>query len=168
MEIRTITPADDRMALSRVYEESWKHAYKGMIPQSYLDSIPKGRWAKNADDPRWHTLLCVDNGEIVGTSSFCRSRFEAYPDWGEIVSIYLLPGHIGKGCGKALMSAAITELRTLGYADIFLWVLEENTRARRFYEHFGFEQTDAFLLDTIGGKELREIRYVYKKVDAPF
>lgn len=156
------------MALSRVYEESWKYAYKGMIPQSYLDSIPKGRWAKNVDDPRWHTLLCVDDGEIVGTSSFCRSRFEAYPDWGEIVSIYLLPGHIGKGCGKALISAAITELRKLGYANIFLWVLEENARARRFYEHFVFEQTDAFLKDTIGGKELREIQYVYKRQMHPF
>lgn len=43
MEIRTINNADDRNAISQIYEESWKYAYKGIIPQSYLNSIPKGR-----------------------------------------------------------------------------------------------------------------------------
>lgn len=32
MEIRYITSTDDRMAISKVYEESWKCAYKGIIP----------------------------------------------------------------------------------------------------------------------------------------
>lgn len=44
MEIRFIAPTDDRSEISRVYEESWKFAYKGIVPQSYLDSIPEGRW----------------------------------------------------------------------------------------------------------------------------
>jgi len=42
MEIRKLSPEDDRNALSRVYEKSWKHAYSGIIPQDYLDSIPQG------------------------------------------------------------------------------------------------------------------------------
>ena len=45
MEIREILPSDDRRELSRIYEESWKSAYRGIIPQAYLDSIPEGRWA---------------------------------------------------------------------------------------------------------------------------
>ena len=40
MEIREILPSDDRRELSRIYEESWKSAYRGIIPQAYLDSIP--------------------------------------------------------------------------------------------------------------------------------
>lgn len=44
MEIRFITPVDSRQEISRVYEESWKFAYKGIIPQDYLDGIPKGQW----------------------------------------------------------------------------------------------------------------------------
>ena len=43
MEIRYITPTDDIMAISRIYEESWKYTYKGLIPQDYLESIPEGR-----------------------------------------------------------------------------------------------------------------------------
>lgn len=49
MEIRYIVPADDRMAISNIYEESWKCAYKGIISQDYLNSIPKGRWSSSAE-----------------------------------------------------------------------------------------------------------------------
>ena len=161
MEIRYITPSDDRLAVSRVYEESWKHAYRGIIPQDYLDSIPEGRWAANIDCPGWKTLVCVDSGQIVGASSFCSSRLAEFAGWGEIVSLYLLPAHMGKGYGKALLEAAVRELNRMGYASLFLWVLEENQRARRFYERAGFAPSGGYLDDTIGGRDLREVRYVY-------
>ncbi|MEW4414551.1 GNAT family N-acetyltransferase [Clostridium sp. AN503] len=162
MEIRYMISADDRMEISKIYEESWKYAYKGIIPQDNLDSIPKGRWSTNLDNPNWKTLICIDDGKIVGTSSFCKSRFKQFPDWGEIISIYLLPNYMGKGYGKTLMKSTLSELKRLGYKNIFLWVLEENIRARHFYEQFGFSPTNDFINDNIGGKELREIRYVYK------
>ncbi len=95
MDIRYISAQDGRMAISKVYEESWKFAYKDIIPQAYLDSIPEGRWASNLDRQGWNTLLCVDNGRIVGNSSFCQSRIEQFRGWGEVVSIYLLPSYIG-------------------------------------------------------------------------
>lgn len=162
MEIRYIIPTDDRMEISRIYEESWKCAYKGIIPQDYLDSISNGRWSSTLDNPNWKTLICIANGRIVGTSSFCKSRFEQFHDWGEVISIYLLPNYMGKGYGKTLMKSTISELKIQGYENIFLWVLEENSRARHFYEQFGFSPTDDFLDDNIGGKELREVRYIYK------
>lgn len=160
MEIRHLLPGDSRTAVSRVYEKSWKYAYRGIIPQDYLDSIPEGRWAANLDRPGRHTLLCVDGGEIVGTSSFCRSRWEQYDGCGEVVSIYLLPDHMGKGLGILLMERTVLELRKLGYKNIFLWVLAENTRARAFYERFGFRRTEDLQTGSIGGRDLREIRYV--------
>jgi len=166
VEIRYLTPSDDRSAISRVYEESWKWAYRGIIPRDYLNSIPKGRWATGLDKPGGETLVCVDDGRIVGTSSFCKSRFEQFPGWGEIISIYLLPEYTGRGCGRALLESAVSELKKQGYEDIFLWVLEENVRARRFYERFGFAATDDFLNDRIGGRDLREIRYIYKTLQS--
>ena len=57
------------------------------------------------------------------------------------------------------MNRTVWELFQLGYPNIFLWVLEENTRARAFYERFGFRQTDDVLTDSIGNRNLREIRY---------
>ncbi|MDD4074729.1 MAG: GNAT family N-acetyltransferase [Eubacteriales bacterium] len=162
MVIRWITPADDRLEISRIYEQSWKYAYAGVIPQAYLDSIPEGRWAEHLDDANRHTLLCFDDGKMIGTSSFSASRFAQFAGWGEIISVYLLPDAMRKGYGTALLKAAIDELKKRGYRDVFLWVLEENLRARSFYEKLGFSPTGDYLDDTIGGKDLREIRYILK------
>ncbi len=160
MEIRHITDNDDRYAISRIYEESWKYAYKDIIPKSYLDSIPKGRWADAIEKPGMHSLIMLKGDEIIGTSSYCKSRLSDMEGCGEIVSIYLLPEYIGIGCGRELFKATIDELKKLGFNDIFLWVLEENHRARQFYEKTGFTLSGKYLEDNIGGKDLIEVQYV--------
>ena len=162
MEIRYLTSSDNRSAVSRIYEESWKTAYRGIIPQDYLDAIPEGRWVKNLDIPGCYTMVCVEDGTYIGTSSFSKSRFEQYPDSGEVISIYLLPSYWKKGYGRNLLRAVLEELKKQGFQDAFLWVLEENSNARQFYENFGFQCTDDYLEDTIGGKPVREVRYVYQ------
>lgn len=161
MEIRLMNEYDNRYAISHIYEASWKSAYKGIIPQAYLDSIPEGHWVQALDNPSWHTLIMLHGDIIIGTSSYCTSRFEDMNGWGDIILVYLLPNYFGKGYGKQLLQAAIDGLTQMGYTDIFLWVLEDNTQARHFYECFGFEASSAYLDDDIGGKKLREIRYVY-------
>ena len=162
MEIRYAASMDNPLEISKVYEESWKYAYRGIIPRDYLDSIPAGRWASGIKEPNRKTLVCVEDGRIVGTSSFCGSRFERFSGWGEVISLYLLPEYMGKGYGNRLLETAVTELRKQGYANVFLWVLEENDRARRFYERFGFSPTGDFLETEIGGKALREVRYIFQ------
>ncbi|MDE6602079.1 MAG: GNAT family N-acetyltransferase [Lachnospiraceae bacterium] len=156
MEIRYIEPTDNRIAISEIYEESWKYVYNGIIPQGYLNSIPKGQWVSNLDNPSRKTLIFIDDDSLIGTSSFGKSRFEKFSDWGEIISIYLLPDYFGKGYGKLLLQTAISELEKIGYKNIFLRVLMDNIRARNFYERFGFSRTDDYLDDNIGGKELQE------------
>ena len=59
MEIRYINDKDDRIAISDIYEESWKHTYKGIIPQEYLENIPKGRWSNKIDTPGWNTIVLI-------------------------------------------------------------------------------------------------------------
>ena len=99
---------------------------------------------------------------MVGTSSFCLSRFPQFEDCGEIISLYLLPEYMGKGYGKELLKTAISELSAQGFQEIFLWVLEENNRARHFYERYGFLKAADVIEEKIGGKNVREIRYVRK------
>ena len=49
MGIRELRGADGRLAVSRICEESWRYAYRGIVPQSYLDGIPAGLWAAGLD-----------------------------------------------------------------------------------------------------------------------
>ena len=106
-------------------------------------------------------LVVTENGRIIGTAAICRSRWEKFSVYGEIVSIYLLPEYMGKGYGNRLLKRCIEELSKLGFDRILLWVLEENIRARKFYEKNGFACSEEYLNDNIGGKELREVMYLY-------
>lgn len=161
MEIRYINSNDDLLEISNIYESSWKFAYKDIIPQDYLDCIPKGRWANSITKEGMNNLVLIENGIIIGTASFCKSRWEQYNDYGEIVSLYFLPDYVGKGYGSTLLKKSVEELKFLGYNKLLLWVLEDNLRARRFYEKNGFVCTYEYINDKIGGKELREVMYTY-------
>ncbi len=63
------------------------------------------------------------------------------------------------GVGSELIQWGINELRKRNYTEITLWVLEENIRARRFYEKIGFYH-DGTVKEINIGKELKEYRYV--------
>ena len=58
----------------------------------------------------------------------------------EIVRIYSIKEMIGKGVGKALMSACLEEARARGCDVIWLDVWEKNPRAIAFYQKWGFEK----------------------------
>lgn len=159
INIRKILPSDDRLEISNIYEQAWKKAYKGIVPQDFLDSLEKGSWASKVDRPGWNTLVVELDGKLIGTSSYSKSRFEEYSDAGEIISIYFLPEYMRKGYGKQLLAAAVDGLASMGYNEVFLWVLEENKNARKFYESQGFVRADGSVETAPGGKTLKEIRY---------
>lgn len=160
MEIRYITENDDPYEISEIYEKSWKYAYKDIIPQDYLDGIPSGRWADNINKAGLKNLVITEYGKIIGTASVCKSRWEKYSGHGEIVSIYFLPEHMGKGYGSLLLGKCIEELKKNGYNKILLWVLEDNRRARKFYEKNGFVCSGEFMNSDIGGKNIKEVMYL--------
>ena len=114
MEIRYITPLDNPLEISEIYEKSWKYAYRNIIPKDYLDSIPSGRWANSINKDGMNSLVVTENNRFIGTASFCKSRWEQYSEYGEIVSIYHLPEYMGKGYGKPLFKACVDELKKAG------------------------------------------------------
>ena len=160
MEIRKVAQADDFNAISRIYALSWKTAYKGIVPQEYLDELPENRWANVLRNSPCDAFVIIENGEYIGTSSICAARDEKMSGWGEIVSIYLLPEYFGKGYGKPLLENSVASLISKGYDEIYLWAFEENKRARKFYEKNGFSPLDRQLIN-INGTDLPEVRYIY-------
>ncbi len=161
MEIRFFDQNDSLLEISNIYESSWKYAYQNIIPQDYLDRIPTGRWAESITKAGMRNLVIIESGRMIGTASICPSRWEQYPEYGEIVSIYFLPEYMEKGYGAYLLKRCVAELQKLGFEKILLWVLEDNIRARKFYEKHGLVCADVYRNDQIGGKELREVMYVY-------
>lgn len=56
----------------------------------------------------------------------------------EIVALHSVPESWGCGVGKAIMDKAIEDIFNDCYKKAYLWVFEQNKRARRFYEKHGF------------------------------
>lgn len=161
LEIRRISENDDIDEVSRIYALSWKKAYRGIIPDDYLDAISERRWSSRLITKANRLLLAVMDGKIVGVSSFEAARDEAMKNWGEIISLYLLPTYYRKGIGSELFNAVVNELVNEGYSQIYLWVLEKNIAARSFYEKHGFTFNGDIIADNIGGRAVKEVRYIF-------
>ena len=123
-----------------------------MIPQEYLDTIPTGRWANSIGIAGMNDLILIEKEKIIGTASFCKSRWEKYSNYGEIVSIYFLPDYIGKGCGRLLLNKCMEELRQCGFSKVFLWVLEDYHWARKFYEKTDLSIREYLWMITLAAK----------------
>ena len=141
---------------------SWRSAYKGIVPDEVLDNLSEEEIAdkfKKEIEQKGYTFYCAEyEGKIIGHFNIRRSHDEDKPNAGEVHGIYLIEEFWGKGYGKKMMSCAIDSLKQMGYNEIILWVLEENNRARRFYEKCGFV-FDGTKKEEIIGKPLIEIRY---------
>lgn len=80
-----------------------------------------------------NNMLVYDDGIVKGVIN---RAFK--DDVVEICELYVEPFFKGKGVGKELIQQVISEAQTSKKNSIFLWVIEENWSARRFYENNGF------------------------------
>lgn len=158
--IRKLEPSDDFKSIGKIYVDSWKYAYKGIIFQEYLDNLSSEQWENSLDKDNRYTLIAELDGKMIATASYGKSRDDEYAGQGEIYSIYFLPEYIGKGYGKQLINVVIKQLYDLGYKKIFLWVLKDNFYARRFYEKVGFFCSGKSKEVQIGGQIVIEVQYV--------
>jgi GNAT superfamily N-acetyltransferase len=142
--IRSARPEDAR-PVAEVHVASWRHAYRGLLPDDYLERLSvddqEAMWLEAfADpDPASGAFVAEIDGRIAGFASFGPSRDEHVPErTGEVPAIYVDPAVLGTGVGRELFEAATIALRDAGFARATLWVLEANTLARRFYEKAGW------------------------------
>ena len=166
----TIRPATlaDAEALARLHVRSWQWAYRGQLPDEFLDRMPdsmerriEARRAQLADlPPDYRVWIAEQAGQMVGfaVTEPCRDA-DASPSIGEVSLIYLEQEAAGKGIGRQLFAHTVEDLRQRGYAQTILWVLETNSRARRFYEAAGWRADGAIKTEEWSGVTLREVRY---------
>jgi GNAT superfamily N-acetyltransferase len=154
----------DAKRIAEIHVETWRVAYRGLIPDDYLAGLDVHRraivWHSIIGAPDETVLVAVWAERIVGFCSYLRSRDSAAPpEIGEIAAIYVEPASWGKGIGRGLMEAAIDHAGNHGFATVTLWVLSTNERARRFYERAGFTPDGAEQEDKRLGFGIHEIRY---------
>jgi len=162
-ELRRATGAD-AAAVAAMHVRAWQAAYRGIIPDPFLDGLDAGSRASRYSfdrsgpgDPA--TWITVDGDDVVGMVCVSPSRDEDLPELGEVRALYVAPDRWRSGAGSALMAKAERLLTDAGFTEAFLWVLEDNARGRRFYEAAGWYADGRTKTAGIGGRELVEVRY---------
>ncbi len=155
---------EDADEIARVRAESWRAAYRGIVPDDYLDAIDVSEWAqrqrRNIESQSAGIVsLVADDGDlIVGWVALGPNWMTDLPYAGELCAIYLRPSHWRRGIGKHLMTAAAQSLIERGVNSMILRVLTENRPARRYCESLGDSLVSEHTY-TIGGVSLPEIAY---------
>lgn len=164
--IRTATP-EDAQGIAEAHVKTWQCAYKGQIPDSFLDSLSvESRaqvWKEILTTSQKGTFAYVAEfeGKIIGWCTTGTNRDEdAAEGAGELYGIYVDPEYIGKGVGSQLMERATRALKAEGYKKATLWVLDSNVKTRAFYEKNGWVVEGGVKDDPREGFVLHEVRYV--------
>ena len=155
---------EDAAGIARVRAESWRAAYRGIVPGEFLEAIDVAEWAERQrrnmeNEPAGLVaFVATIQGEVVGWAACGRNREKDTPYAGELFTVYLLPDHWRAGIGRLLMKAVAQSFIERGMDSMILWVLAENWPARRFYEGLGGQYVSERGIE-IGGACLRELSY---------
>ncbi|WP_327320957.1 GNAT family N-acetyltransferase [Streptomyces sp. NBC_01235] len=157
----------DIQRVSEIRVRGRQTAYRGLIPQSYLDALSvtedaerrRARFARSAADGV--NLVAEQGGKVVGWAAHGAYRDgEVRTGDAELYAIYVDTEHVGTGVGRTLLKESVRQAGVLGYPRMYLWVLKGNARARRFYEGAGFRADGAEEPFEVEGVAVPEVRYL--------
>ena len=124
--------ADEAEALLRVQREASLAGLRHIYPPDrypFPDDAIRARWREALESEQTSVVVAERDGKILGLA--------AWTD-GWLDGLYVVPKAWGNGVAARLHDEALRGIAATGKPGARLWVLEENARARRFYERRGW------------------------------
>ena len=155
---------DDAAGIARVQIDTWRAAYRRIMPRRLLDDMSDVRiaafWAQVIAEAKGFSFCFVAAaGErVVGFASGGPRQHSTDTSRGEVYALYVLPEFQGRGVGRRLVVTSFERMLELGMNEGRIWTLRENAPARAFYERIGGTATEAGHND-IGGIRYPEVAY---------
>lgn len=130
----------DAEAIGRIYVESWRATYQGILPQNYLDGLRVEKVARSVHqaimDPRTLYLMAEGQQGALGYISAGPERGQDPIYRAELYELYLLPKVQRQGLGRRLLTNMARQLHQALFYTLLVWVLARNPN-RCFYEKCG-------------------------------
>ena len=145
VEVRLADPGEARelTALHRVSAHTaFAHIFPPDVPPPlFEDDLARWEHWLGGDGAQGRRVrVAVVDGRAVGVVLTGPDPDE--PGAGHLARLYVHPDAWGRGIGTRLHSVALGDLAARGFPAATLWVLEENRRARAWYERLGWTQTE--------------------------
>ena len=165
--LRRAGPAD-WAAIAAIHAASWRSAYRGIYPDSYLEEeAPAERrafWGEafGGMDPELDAVfLAEQSGAAVGFACVRRKAEAAGP---LLDNLHVLPDRKGEGIGRRLFAAAaawLSEQEPDAALQLVVWA--DNVAARGFYARLGGREVETFEKPTPGGGTAAQIRVRWER-----
>jgi len=148
--------------LGQIYLSSGRAAWARHLSPVGLQGVssPADEWERWISDPDLIVLVAERREQVAAVALLCRSTDED-SDPGRVAQLdrlYTEPASWRRGLGRALLEAAMVELRERGFREVTLWTAEWLT-SRGFYEALGWQQDGATREKTFAGGTFTEVRY---------
>ncbi len=161
---------DDVAAIANLHAESWRIAYRGMLTDDYLDrqifSERLALWEQRFGScaPNQHICVAEIGDQVVG---FACTYGDEDARWGSFLdNLHVAPEHKRHGIGKALMrQVAAWSLAAYPACGLYLWVLESNTPAIRFYRKMGGVRSGKGTWRPPDGGSYTKLRYAWPTLE---
>lgn len=157
---------EDAAGIAHISVLGWQAAYRGLMPDEFLDGLDpdqrRHNWERTAGEAGKLVLVARDREDTLAGFVAVRASpdADAGPSTADVGALYVHPARWRQGVGKALLQGAVEASRERGFADVTLWVLEGNMRARCFYEALGFRPDGATKVEgRWGAFTVVEVRY---------
>ena len=166
--------AGEQAEIANVQLNSWREAYRGLLPQEYLDQLPltfsrrKNWWEKIiAERQKFVLRVAVDKSGIVGFASFEAGRDAGMESLAEVAAIYLFEKFKGQRIGFGLLSSGLKQMGDKGFKRAYCWVLEGNPTIK-FYERTGAKFSEKLKSAQIGGRDVQELCFEWVDIQQLF
>lgn len=162
---------NDFEGIAKVRVDTWRVAYKGIVPDSFLDELSYQNIAERWREVFWEkkspgvAAFVAENEweDIVGIAICGPEQTHDSIYLGEIYILYVLPQYQNQGIGHALVAACVRHLeQQLSANTMLIWTLAESPY-RRFYESLGGKAVREKTKE-IGGKMVPEVGFGWEEI----
>lgn len=147
--------ANDAEGVALLHADSWRRHYRGAYADTFLDgdvaADRRAEWLARLHAPAAAETILAEHGDrLVG---FIHVIFDADPRWGNFIdNLHVADHQRGTGVGTRLLAAAARAVVDHAASRaMYLWVLEQNVAAQRFYLSRGATSVDSAPIPPPGG-----------------
>jgi GNAT superfamily N-acetyltransferase len=157
--VRPAVP-EDAGEIARIQLDTWRHAYRRILPRQALDGLDEGwmaeRWSTSLEappSPRHRVLVAVEQAQqayLVGFAATGEADDAALapdedadavlrPDVAAVTDLVVEPRWARRGHGSRLLAASADLWREDGFTLAWAWAFEVDTAMRTFLTSAGWE-----------------------------
>ena len=159
------TKLSDAKSIAKIHYESRELELSIALGKALYESSLKEferYWKLHFMNLKDETLVCEEANNIIGFITYkngWKDKGIGKILVGVISAVYISPLQLRKSYGMTLIKEAVQKMKDMGIEEVFVWVIDNNKPAIRFYEKVGFAKETVTRVKNHNETQVIECRY---------